>query len=956
MSLHALHIHHSAQLTVPDNAEGRTARLLPLCAELFVPGSVRATSDSDCKLACINVRSNMTAAAVAASEEEHREQQQPRTLVACVTTQPAYLDSTAIPPTALVLSAAAQRLFLPQSLGPDAPTATPAAAAAPALQVELTPLASYALPLWESIQLRVRPATRMPRVLREMPAHLHPFFPLAAADADVAAVRPALAHVHQQLLQKPVFAPNPPAHAQPLLILFADGCYHAVEPVAGRVHGMYASIDPESALYGWGVVGPTTHLSWCESADASARLLDLSVDDLFRRFLPSFEEGLAAAADEELKSAALLLKMFAAEGAALSSSSSASGIAAQPRPPSLLHPRSLLLSGPRGVGKQSFVASLARLLALPLHTLSFGRLILRRNVTGQAEALRLELADLRRKYLPGGATGASGSAHRKCIVVLPSMELTFAAADERDEDALSMHSELLSFLRSLHASCGLFVVGITVARNRLPAAVAKAFEYRFSMSAPSDVGRAKILRAHLGLSPSSNGSGRANLVPFDASRINLGWVVEHTQGFVGADLVSLIKNSVSHASQRARSAQSLAGGSSVSAVKLQLSNEDFMAALEKVHPASLKALRVIAKPTVSLSDASTQDGVDSNTTDASSSTAAAASSSSSSSSFVAVPAFDGVGGLESVKSVLRESLLWPFRHGAAFERLGIVAPKGVLLYGVPGVGKTLLSRTVAREFNLNFIVVHVPDLLHAGVGESEKQIQEMFARARRVAPAVLFLDEVQAVFSRGGGADKANDMSSKLMSELLRQIDALGEQGVTADEGRVFVLAATNLPSALDPSLLRSGRLDKIVYVGPPDAAARKAILQLTRGPTARWSPEVESRLDEIVARTEGFSGVDLTHLVGRAGLCAVQRSPASANEVTFADFDRALENCTSSITPEMIETCVRWGKKFQRRYANARRHQEEMKQAIKAVEVEEAAAHAASATALATPNVMSAL
>jgi SpoVK/Ycf46/Vps4 family AAA+-type ATPase len=689
--------------------------------------------------------------------------------------------------------------------------------------------------------------------------------------------------------------------------------------------------------------------------------LSLSIDDLFRVHLPSFVECLSAAADEEVKSFALLLKLFAAQQH--QHTDAATGVAT---PPLLLKPSSLFLSGTSGTGKRSLVERLAGLLGLHVHVLSFGRLILRRGVASQAAALRAELAEVRLMSVGNDSV----SAPRGTILLLPRMELTFAAADERDEDALALQNDLLSFLREvaepsssssssdggLVASGGgrLLVVGLASSRSKVSPALLRAFQFRFKLNPPSDAGRARILAAHLGLPmPPSPGESAVSatvedetsivsaaaapsppLLPFDAHEVDVNWIASQTQSYVGADLVSLIKSAVAHALPRRHSTSS--------SLRISLCNADFHHALAHVRPASLKSMQVIAKPAASLPPSVVTVPAGSSI----SSSLVAPSSSSSS--------FSGVGGLEGVKAALREVLLWPFRHRTALQRLVVSPSRGALLYGVPGVGKTLLASGVAREFGVNFLPVKVQDLLSSGVGESEKKIVALFARARSVAPAVLFLDEIQALFASGAHAQGGGSgTNAKLMAALLQQIDRLhdrqtdGVSGDGGDEASVFVLAATNLPWALDPALLRPGRIDQVLLVPPPTAAARKEILLLSRGGSGgggddegvRWSAEVMARLDELATLCEGFSAVDVVHLVGRAGLCAARRlasasmdraaatnaSPTDNDdidemEVRWEDFEAARQSVTPSITPAMIEACERWGREWKTRHAKQRK------------------------------------
>ncbi|KAI9219365.1 P-loop containing nucleoside triphosphate hydrolase protein, partial [Blastocladiella britannica] len=218
--------------------------------------------------------------------------------------------------------------------------------------------------------------------------------------------------------------------------------------------------------------------------------------------------------------------------------------------------------------------------------------------------------------------------------------------------------------------------------------------------------------------------------------------------------------------------------------------------------------------------------------------------------------FHSVGGMQDLKIKLERALLWPTRRAAVFTNLGIRGTAGVLLYGPPGTGKTLLARAIAGEARAHFIAASVAQLVQSYVGESEKRIAAVFAAARRAAPCVVFLDEVDAVFR--GRDEGAGDMSSKMLTQLLLEMDTCSEAGVV-------VLAATNHPQVLDRSLLRPGRLDTHLYVGLPSIEDRTDILTLLT--TLSSQKAVSSAVVGMVAAaTDGYSGADLAAVVRRAG------------------------------------------------------------------------------------------
>lgn len=240
--------------------------------------------------------------------------------------------------------------------------------------------------------------------------------------------------------------------------------------------------------------------------------------------------------------------------------------------------------------------------------------------------------------------------------------------------------------------------------------------------------------------------------------------------------------------------------------------------------------------------------------------------------------WNSIGGLESVKCELREMVEWPLVHGKRLEAMGLPPPSGALLYGPPGCGKTLLAKAVASCCGANFISVRGPELLQKWLGESEAAVRQVFATARAAAPCVVFFDEVDAVAARrdaggeGGMAGAAGDAAaSRVLNQLLCEVDGIGGRG-----GGVFILAATNRPAALDPALLRPGRLDRVLKVPLPDAATRGRILSaaLSRCPLAA---DIDLKEFASAEEMEGFSGADVSELARRAGTSLVRQEIAAS-------------------------------------------------------------------------------
>ncbi|MBN2335096.1 AAA family ATPase, partial [Candidatus Bathyarchaeota archaeon] len=262
--------------------------------------------------------------------------------------------------------------------------------------------------------------------------------------------------------------------------------------------------------------------------------------------------------------------------------------------------------------------------------------------------------------------------------------------------------------------------------------------------------------------------------------------------------------------------------------------------------------------------------------------------------------WDEVGGLEEVKQNLKEAVEWPLKNPERFMRLGINPPKGILLHGPPGCGKTLLARAVATESEANFISVRGPEIFSKWVGESEKAIREIFRKARMAAPSIIFFDEFDALVpARGSAADSR--VTERVISQLLTEIDGL------ISLQNVVVLAATNRPDIIDPAVLRPGRFDRRVYVPPPDYEARLRIVEIK---TKDMPMNGDVNLEALAKRMDGYSGADIDSVVREAGLYALRRDTETAT-VSSVDFDTAMKDIGPSITPEM----VKWYKDTNQRF-----------------------------------------
>src|SRR5205809_674203 len=236
-------------------------------------------------------------------------------------------------------------------------------------------------------------------------------------------------------------------------------------------------------------------------------------------------------------------------------------------------------------------------------------------------------------------------------------------------------------------------------------------------------------------------------------------------------------------------------------------------------------------------------------------------------------AYEDIGGLEREVARVREIVELPLKHSRLFERLGILAPKGVLLYGPPGTGKTLLARAVAAESRVHFIHLNGPEIMRKFYGESEAKLREVFEEAARHAPAILFIDEIDAVAPKR--ADVAGEVEKRVVAQLLSLMDGF------VSRGQVIVIGATNIPEVLDPALRRPGRFDREIEIGVPNMQARLQILKIhTRA--MPLGPDVE--LGEVAEHSHGFVGADLEALCQEVGMIALRRFLSTADDRAKVD------------------------------------------------------------------------
>jgi transitional endoplasmic reticulum ATPase len=257
-----------------------------------------------------------------------------------------------------------------------------------------------------------------------------------------------------------------------------------------------------------------------------------------------------------------------------------------------------------------------------------------------------------------------------------------------------------------------------------------------------------------------------------------------------------------------------------------------------------------------------------------------------------------LGGLSMQKQELIESIEWPLKEPERFHKMGIRPPKGVLLYGPPGTGKTMIAQAVANEINANFISIRGPQLLSKWVGDSEKAIREVFRKARQVSPAIIFFDELDSI-APIRGMDEGSRVTERVVNQLLAELDGLE----TLKD--VMVLAATNRPDMIDPALLRSGRFDRLLMIGPPDKSGRHEILKIH---TAKIPNVEDVQLEELSELTEGYVGSDLEALCREAVMLAMREN---LETVGMDHYREALKKVRPSIEESMVNYYERINERF---------------------------------------------
>jgi transitional endoplasmic reticulum ATPase len=488
-------------------------------------------------------------------------------------------------------------------------------------------------------------------------------------------------------------------------------------------------------------------------------------------------------------------------------------------------PKGVLLHGPPGCGKTLLAKAVANESEANFHAINGPEIMSK--FYGESEKRLRGIFEKAEKESPS-------------IIFIDELD---AIAPKREEVTGEVErrvvAQLLALMDGLEARGNVIVIGATNRVNAIDPALRRPgrFDREIEIGVPDKRSRLEILQIHTRGMPL-------------AKNVDLTILSDRSHGYTGADVAALCREAAMKALRRYLPEIDLELTHIPPEIleKMEVNLDDFMDAYREVTPTAMREV-FLEVPTVR---------------------------------------WDAVGGLDAVKQSLKESVEWPINQPQIFTEMGIEPPKGILLYGPPGCGKTLLARAVATESEANFISVKGPEIFSKWVGESEKAIREIFRKARMAAPTVIFLDEVDSLIPRRGSGYGDSGVTERVISQLLTEMD-----GLEALQN-VVVIAATNRPDILDPALLRPGRFDRLIYVPAPDDDSRLEILKIhVKG--IPLSDDVN--LEGLVKSTKGYSGADIKALCGEAALTAVRRKKKS---VTLNDFKKAVEKMGPSITPDM--------------------------------------------------------
>lgn len=502
-------------------------------------------------------------------------------------------------------------------------------------------------------------------------------------------------------------------------------------------------------------------------------------------------------------------------------------------------PKGVLLHGPPGTGKTLLAKAVANETNSNFYVINGPEIMSK--FYGESEQ------NLRKIFEEAEKTAPS-------IIFIDEID---AIAPKREESKGEVErrvvAQLLTIMDGLNTRGRVVVMAATNIPNSIDPALRRPgrFDRELELGAPGVNGRLNILKIH------------TRNMPLHES-VNLNKLATLTHGFVGADLASLAKEAAMNVLRKLLPDLKLDDGEQTIPEhileKIILTHDDFSEALKVVRPSAMREV-MIEIPNIS---------------------------------------WDDIGGMQDIKQELIEAVEWPLKRKDVFKRLGIRPPRGILIYGPPGTGKTLMAKAVAKESEANFIAIKGPELLSKWVGESEKAVREIFKKARQVSPAIIFIDEIDAMApNRSSNSGDAGRSTEKVVNQLLTEMDGLEE---LTD---VVVIAATNRPDVMDTALLRPGRFDRIILAGVPDEGSREAIFKVHLK-----NMKHDANILDLVSKTEGYVGADIEAVCREAAMFELRKS-MEAEKVTKASFEKALIKVRPSASKEIQDAYAEIQDKF---------------------------------------------
>ncbi len=490
-------------------------------------------------------------------------------------------------------------------------------------------------------------------------------------------------------------------------------------------------------------------------------------------------------------------------------------------------PRGVLLHGPPGTGKTLIAKAVAS--ETQAHFTSINGPEIISKYYGESEKQLREIFD-------------EATANAPAIIFIDELDsIAPKREDVSGEVERRVVAQLLTLLDGMQGRENVVVIGATNRRDAIDPALRRPgrFDRELEIGVPDKNGREEIINIHTRGMPISD--------DFDME-----WLLDNSYGFVGADIAALVRESAMKALRRYLPMMDLDEETIPTEVleKMEVQMNDFREAMKEIEPSALREI------------------------------------------YVEIPeiSWEQVGGLLEVKERLKESIEWPLTKPEVFDHFGINPPRGILLFGAPGTGKTLIAKAIAHEAKANFISIKGPELVSKWVGESERAVREIFKKAKQSSPSIIFLDEFESIAGvRRSSSGEGSDVMNRVVNQLLSSMD-----GVDSMEG-VIVVAATNRPELIDPALLRSGRFERVLHIPPPDAESRLEILKIH---TAEM-PLGKFKIADLAGKLDNFTGADIESVCREAALIAMRAERKTVSKKAFED---AIKRVRPTITDEMME------------------------------------------------------